>query len=360
MGNFRLVLSRSRNSWFICAAVIVVLGCWLTPVASFASAPPPPNDNYLASTRILQVESTGMRHTVFDDIQPDTSGATTQPDLFNPDSSGLPFAGGGPEPQTCAGTAYGKTVWYDMHPAVPGGVEIVASGYTTAIALFRYHAQTAQLIRGSVLCQVSGGSVLNDFAVPVELQAHKAYTFQVGGLATASGGFDSGRLEVSVTFFPDHDGDGVFDELDHCPLLPGVRRFGGCPPALNPTPRFDDIPGPQSTRLNLLRIDRIPGSARVEARCRVCGIQQVELSRPHGHSVTMTGLAGASLPLGAKLEIWVTKSATGKKGDDFQYGAIGSYISYTVGTGGLGSRVIRCLMPGSMTPRSQCPPGGRR
>ena len=61
---------------------------------------------------------------------------------------------------------------------------------------------------------------------------------------------------------------------------------------------------------------------------------------------------------GDKLEIWVTKRATGT--GNYRYGAFGSYISYTFNSGTLGDRVLRCLMPGSLTPRQTCPPGGRR
>lgn len=349
----------------VLAALTLALGLAAGPAVSVAAAaataPPPPNDNYLLSTVIPQSETTGVKHTTYRNVIPDTSGATTQSQLFNPDQSGLPFGGGGPEPVTCNGTTYGETVWYDVRPRVPGGVEIQASGYTTAIAFFQYNVNNSMLIRSSDLCQTSGSSTLNDFAVPEELQAHKRYTFQVGGLATGPGEFDSGRLSLQVTFFPDHDGDGVLDEQpDHCPFLPGVLRFGGCPPTINPIPRFDFIPGSTGTRLSFLRVDQIPGGSRVEARCRVCGVGQVRHASLHGNSVLMTGFAGTHFPLGSKLEIWVTKSATGKVGDQFRFGAIGSYISYTVGTGGLGHRVIRCLMPGSMTPRRQCPPGGRR
>ena len=341
-------------------ALTVALGLAAGPAASAApaTAAPPPNDNYLLSTIIPQSETTGMRATTYRNVIADTSGATTQSQLFNPDQSGLPFGGGGPEPVGCNGTAYGKTVWYDLRPRVPGDVEIQASGYPTAIAFFQYNVRNSMLIRSTDLCQTSGSSTLNDFAVPVGLQAHKRYTFQVGGLATAPGVFDSGRLNLQVTFFPDHDGDGVLDTLDNCPLLPGVKRFGGCPPTINPTPRSNFIPGPSSTQLIFLRVDQVPGGASVLARCRVCGLRQERRVTPHGNSVQMTDFARTRLPLGSKLEIWVTKKATGKVGDQFRFGAIGSYISYTVGTGGLCHRIIRCLMPGSMTPRLQCPPGG--
>jgi len=63
------------------------------------------------------------------------------------------------------------------------------------------------------------------------------------------------------------------------------------------------------------------------------------------------------MPDGAKLEIFVTKSAVGGHTSIYRYGAIGSYISYPVISGHLESgsfRVIRCLLPGSLTPRLTC------
>ena len=63
----------------------------LLALPATAAAAPPPNDNYLASTTIASQE---YRDSV------DTTEATTQPDLFNPNRDGLPFGGGDPEPTT--------------------------------------------------------------------------------------------------------------------------------------------------------------------------------------------------------------------------------------------------------------------
>lgn len=340
----------------LAVGLAALAGCVCCSSVSNAAAMPPPNDNYLASTVIGQVESTSSRLARFKDAQ-DTTEATTQTDLFNPDKFGQPLGGAGPEPTACSGTSYGKTVWYDLHPRIPGGVKIIVSGLTTAIAVYEYDPQTALIVR-RVQCQVStdtlsnplGSDTVNYFLLLNEVRPGKAYTIQVGGLQRGSV-FDSGQLEFDLTFYPDHDGDGVYDLSDACPTLPGTGK-DGCPPTINAAPRYSFTNVQSGIRLGLLRVDAIPGGARVEVRCRSCGLRQVTYAGPHASSVTMTGFIGRTLPLGAKLEFWVTKGRT--RSGSYKYGAIGSYISYTVGFGGIGSRVIRCLLPGSRLPRSNC------
>ena len=88
-------------------------------------------------------------------IAEDTTGTTTQPDLFNPNKQGLAFGGGGAEPLACNHVRYGSTVWYDLHPDVPMGVQLIASGFPSAIAIYQYNAHTAMLEPKSVLCQTA-------------------------------------------------------------------------------------------------------------------------------------------------------------------------------------------------------------
>jgi hypothetical protein len=58
--------------------------------------------------------------------------------------------------------------------------------------------------------------------------------------------------------------------------------------------------------------------------------------------VRFAGLRNRRLPVQARLEIFVTKSQS-----------IGSYIRYTVTRGNF-KRTVRCLRPGSRTPRRSC------
>ena len=62
----------------------------------------------------------------------------------------------------------------------------------------------------------------------LDVKGKKNYTIQVGGAAGAGG-----ALTFKADFFPDTDGDGVLDDqLDKCKTVPGIERFGGCPPEL--------------------------------------------------------------------------------------------------------------------------------
>ena len=337
-------------------AVLIGLAITLPPSASAATAT---NDNYLSSwvvpdahvvarfRRVLEVTRT---------VTEDTTGTTTQPDLFNPNKEGLAFGGGGAEPLACNHVQYGSTVWYDLHPDVPMGVQLIATGYPSAIAIYEYNARTAQLDRKSVLCQEAQTNS-NTFAVLGDLKAGKSYTVQVGGLQNGAG-FFSGPLQVTFNLFPDHDADGQVDGVDKCPFLKGVLRFGGCPPAIIPRPTYSYQGAGAGLRLNSLVVGSIPGGARVEARCRRCGVRQVEVAGRHSSSVTLSRFAGLSMPAGSHLEVWVTKGAVkGKAGQSsiYRFGAIGGYVNLTVKNAALGSRVLRCLLPGSLKPQRSCP-----
>lgn len=332
--------------------LVLVSGALLAP--SVAAAVPPDNDNYLASTIVVQSQTTGSQPSPFETTV-DTTDATTQTDLFNPDPFGTITTGGGAEPTDCFGVQYGKTVWYDLRPVIPGDVEMTtASGFATVIALWQYDPQTDLLVKPEIDCQGST-SLTNDLPEPTELQAHRQYTIQVGGVQTASG-IGGGPIDFKVTFFPDHDGDGVLDLQDDCPTLKGVQRYGGCPPSIIPVPRYSY--GTESggvTTLSQFRLDRIPGGAHVVARCRKCAFTVSATAGPRASSLTLTGLVGRAIAPGDKLEIWVTKKASGT--GDYKYGAIGAYISYVAQGGSLVDRVLRCLMPGSMTPQTVCPAG---
>jgi hypothetical protein len=343
-------------------AVPLVTLCWWIAAAPAEAQAPPPNDNYLSSTIIPQAMTTSFQQVMYTDTQ-DTTSATTQPDLFNPERSGLPFGGGGPEPVTCHGVTYGNTIWYDMHPKIPVSVELNASGFLNVIAVYEWSLQTSKITR-EIGCQVSASATqTNDFIFPVELQKGHVYTVQIGGVQTPAG-VAAGPLTFSATFFPDHDGDGVLDPLDACPtlagpLLPnGAPQFGGCPPTLRPTVSYSYL-GPTASALSITKFEltSIPGRARLQARCS-CGVQQTIEDGAHANSVTLTSFVGARIPLGSTIEIWATKRATGR--GIYKYGAIGAYRKYTVSSSGLGTPIKRCLMPGSMTPRLQCPPGGRK
>ena len=356
------VVRRSVLTWrgrvrLTISAVVVLIGVAITlpPPAHAAAAT---NDNYLSSWVIPDAQVVPRFRPVPEvtrTVAEDTTGATTQPDLFNPNKEGLAFGGGGAEPLACNHVKYGSTVWYDLHPDVPMGVQLIASGYPSAIAIYEYNARTAQLDRKSVLCQEAATNT-NTFPVLGDLKAGKAYTVQIGGLQNGAS-FFAGPLQVTFNLFPDHDADSVLDGVDKCPFLQGVMRFGGCPCHRSP-PNLRLQGRGAGLRLTSVVVGSIPGGARVEARCRQCGVRQVEVAGRRANSVTLSRFAGVTMPAGSHLEFWVTKSAVnGKAGQSsiYRFGAIGSYINLTVKNAALGSRVLRCLMPGSLKPRRSCP-----
>src|SRR5690349_1956841 len=204
----------------LAVAVLACVGALAVPAA--ASAAPPPNDNYLSSTSISD-SSRPLGKSFTDSI--DTTDATTQSDLFNPDKDGQPLGGAGPEPTSCpGGTTFGKTAWWDFRPQSPGAAEIKASGgFDVVVAVYEWSSSTSMITR-TVTCQNAepGSETVQLF----DLRKNHNYTVQVGGA-----GNTGGPLQFSLDYFRDRDGDGVFDEIDDCVSIPGTTK-GGCPPTL--------------------------------------------------------------------------------------------------------------------------------
>lgn len=308
-------------------APIVALVALALPGAALAVAPV--NDDYLKSTPINRPDTRVPREDVKTSV--DTTEATTQPDLFLP---GTAAGGGGPENTTCQGRAFGKTVWYDLHPDVDGALEVQTGGFNVAINLYEFDNRSAKILR-AVDCSSATGT--QDFIPGTRLKAKRHYTIQIGGLDEGAGPL-GGVLGISFQFFADRDDDDVFDPLDACPDLPGVRAAGGCPPELRSTPKLTATPTATGIIVRKLSVSA-PKGAKVEVRCR---------RRCSGHQVRTAGvvsfplLRGRALPAGAAIEIFVTKPK-----------AIGTYVRYEVVRGNF-KRVDRCLRPGSHTPRKKC------
>jgi hypothetical protein len=308
-------------------ASLVALGALVVPTVALAVAPV--NDDYLKSTPVNRADTRLTREEVKTNV--DTTEATTQPDLFVP---GSPTGGGGPESTVCNGRAFGKTVWYDVHPDVDGALEIQTGGFDVAIALYEFDNRSAKILR---LVQCSAEPGTQDFIPRSRLKAKRHYTIQIGGLDNGAGPL-GGLLGVSFQFFADRDDDDIFDPLDTCPDQPGVREAGGCPPELRSTPKLTASPTGSGIVVRKLTVSA-PKGAKVEVRCR---------RRCSGHQVRTAGvvsfplLRGRALPAGAVIEIFVTKSKS-----------IGNYTRYEIVRGNF-KRVDRCLRPGSHTPRKTC------
>jgi hypothetical protein len=302
-------------------AVCLVLAA-VAASPAVAAAVPPVNDNYLAS---LPADTPNRQFSA----TADTTEATVQADLFNPNRDGQPLAGGGPEPTTCDGAPIGKTVWYDLAPQVQGSYAIRATGFATAVAVYEWSADNSRISR-LVDCSTNGGA--DDLIVDV--LAKHSYTIQVGGVGGAFG-----PLTLKADFFQDRDGDQVFEPLDKCASVPGVERFGGCPPELKTRPRISvDYLG-NGVRVTRLTVSGVPKGAKVVARCGGCGSQTVKAKRTG--TVSLGKIVGRTVANGKKVEVSVTMGRTGT--GNYKYGATGTFARWEISGNRLGRIFERCL-----------------
>jgi hypothetical protein len=292
--------------------------------APVASAAPPENDHYLAATALNAAGSKMPRDTVSSPVT-DTTDATLQPDLLAP-----PAAGGPPEPNACGDTPLGRTVWYRFFPDVDGRIKLQAVGFDATLALVPFTSVNAPLPQGYT-CANQREDTIETLEQKVE--AGTGYAVQVGGAAGAAG-----VLQVSFTFQPDRDGDGVNDEVDRCPSRPGTAN--GCPPeiAAGIGFRYDGAPG--GARFRYLEVRRAPQSARIDVRCsRGCRPQRLKV---RSRLTQITSFRGRFMPAGARIELRITKR-----------GFVGAYREFTVSTGDVKTS-DGCLRPGSTVPRRSC------
>jgi hypothetical protein len=313
----------------------------LTATSAPALAAPPLNDNYLASTA-LNSKGSPLAPTLMDSV--DTTDATTQPDLFNPGPDGQPLGGAGPENTQCNGTAFGKTVWWDFHPKVDGGVEIKTSGFDNVISVYQWDDRTSKIVR-TVQCQDLSSGPSEDMVLTDEVKGGKAYTVQVGGVAGPGGLIAGGPLSFELDYFADTDGDGVYDAIpDHCRTTPGPDRFGGCPPQLKsivaPSLNFDSAG--TGIRINRLVLGSVPKGAKVQARCGGC--PTVTTVARHS-TVDFKRLIGRIVPKGSKVQLRVTLGHTGT--GRYKFGATGVLISWPVKVGAIGLKRLQCLHVGT-------------
>lgn len=315
---------------------VVALLIAVTPVAP-AQAAPPRNDNYLASLRIN--DGTGALPARFGETV-DTTEATTQPDLFDPSRDGQPFGGSGPEPTSCAEAAsYAATVWYDFVPPTPGAVTFTTTGFDSVIAVYEFDLETAQLGK-LIVCQNKSAGVVERRAIQRPLRAGRSYTVQVGGVNGAAG-----LLDLAFEWFPDRDGDEVFDEApDKCADLPGIPAFGGCPPVVRGSPRLTVVRTGAAVRVQRLVVDRGDRGARIRVSCRRCG-PAVRARVTRGGTLRLGGFEGRTVAAGDRIEVRLTRPRSGS--GRFRNGAIGRVVRWPITSAGLGPSKVTCTRPGS-------------
>jgi hypothetical protein len=298
-------------------------------VSVAVAAPPgaPPNDDYLQSFSLNQPRTVLERKDTLGDKR-DTTKASTQNDVFNP-----PNKGGPAEPTACGTTSYGKTVWYDFYPDVPGLTRIRASGYDTVITVVPFNGKTGVPDFASRQCVNGSSSTTEELLARVAKGA--SYTIQIGGV-----GNTGGNLEFLFDFLADTDGDGVLDDVDKCKRLKGTSKNAGCPTRLKADVTLRAKPTASGIELVALTVTARRG-VRVEVTCtRGCRKQVKRKTRRK--TTKFPRLKGKRLGAGSKLVIRVTKRR-----------AIGAYVSYRISKGNF-RKTERCMNPGSRKPRRRC------
>ena len=305
-------------------------GCAALPAA--AGAAPPANDNYLSSIPV-NAYGTVLTTAEVSDTR-DTTEATVQSDLFSPTSSG-----GGAESTLCNGVPFGKTVWYDFHPDIPGTAELQTAGFDATVSVYEFDRATSKLTK-LIGCGNDPG-VTEDVFAPV--LGGRSYTVQIGGV-DAGAGPAGGNLQFKFQFFGDRDQDDVFDPLDHCKTIPGPRESGGCPRDMKSTVRLTAQPAGSGIIVRSLSVKARKG-AHASLSCRkVCHVKQGRNARAQAaKTVSFSKLKGRFLPAGASIVVRVTKA-----------GFFGDYVRFDIKPGNF-KRFDRCLYPGKKKPHKNCP-----
>lgn len=294
-------------------------------LAGTALAQAPTNDNYLDSLRLNEPGKRLERTNTLRDTR-NTTNATVQGDVFSP-----PQSGGPAEATTCGTTSYGKTIWYDFYPDVPGLARIRASGLNSVISVIPFNRTTGTPNFGLRRCINDSASTTEELLA--EVAKGRSYTIQLGGVNNVFG-----NLELLFDFLADTDGDKVLDDVDKCRRFKGSRKNSGCPSRLKGNPLLRARPiagGIEVVGLSVSASKRSRVSVKCTRGCR----SEVRRARS---TVRFRRIRGKQLRAGSKIVVRVTRK-----------GAIGAYTSFRV-TNGNFKRTERCLNPGSTKPRRKC------
>jgi hypothetical protein len=293
----RAAHTRSRRSIAVLATIVAFATTAAVP--AIAAAPEAPiNDNYLASLNLNAPGTPLNREDTLSDLR-NTSGATVQSDILSPPSHGGPA-----ELTGCNGVTEGKTIWYDLYPDAEGLLRVRTSAdFGTVMAVMPFDPHSLLPDNTQRVCTVNQPTAAGELFDKV--QAGKAYTVQIGGVAEAGG-----SLQVLFDYLVQPKRLQAETTLTAQPLSSGVRVVS-------------------------LSVSA-PKKARVEVRCtRGCGPQARTAA-----SVGFPRLRGATLPSGSSLKIYVTAK-----------NEIGAFIEYKIGRGRF-KKVQKCLAPGSKKPET--------
>ncbi len=206
------IARRTRTALLTTVAVAA-----LATFAPVADAVPPSNDDWELADAI-NGGNPPVQGTTYN-VSADTDEATEQDWEFT----------------QCGDSVYGKTVWWDIFPNVPGWVFVTASGYDAVIGTVPWDSQN--LYTNEWFCDDDPSDVTTESAA-FFLDSNRSHSIQIGGFAGyASDGADestadSGLVEVKVTFYADRDRDGILEAPaqppDRCPEQQGTAANQGC------------------------------------------------------------------------------------------------------------------------------------
>lgn len=312
-----------RMGW--CAVAVLAIAGSLSSAAAAADAPPV-NDDYLTSLRLEDAHSRTPRAALYD-VQ-EASAATVQADLLLPEHSG----GGGAEPTSCDGVAYGRTIWYDIRPDQHGAIRLQSAGRDGVIALYEWNPRTLHL--GTRIRCVNQPGLQDE--LDAWLDKGKSYTVQLGGVDDGTGPA-GGQVQFTEQFLDDSDRDEVIDLMDKCVGTKGTSKLKGCLPEVNVVPTLNwrryDV-GVAIRELSVVDHTRRGGRA----------VAWLSGGRSFTHRLrdgkaSFTDNFSGFLPLRSMLTVVVTRP-----------GAIGERFRWSISSSGIGPRQTSCLLPGTRRP----------
>jgi hypothetical protein len=221
-------------------------------------------------------------------------------------------------------------VWYRFFPDVDGRISMQAVGFDATLALLPFTSVATPLPQGFTCANARDDTIER---LNARVRAGSPYAVQVGGAAGAAG-----PLQVTFTFTPDRDGDGIGDDRDGCPRLPGTA--GGCPPRITASIPYKFDTAPDGVRFRYIQIVDAPFGARVDVRCsRGCRRYSFTV---RSNVTRLRSFRGRYVRRGASIEVRVTKR-----------GYIGIYRRFAISAGDVRT-TSHCLPPGANSPQRTC------
>jgi hypothetical protein len=334
---------------------LVVLAVVPASAAAQAQVAPPEGDNYLFPIP-LNGSLTNPPPFPSDQIGfvADTTTYTTQPDMYNPPSSGGP-----PEPTNCGTQTspdiYGNTIWSVFYSNRYGVMNVSTAGpFDTVIGVLPFQGPANPVPELNLgYCQDSLSGFQEDTTFLVG--KNRWYAIQVGG-TSPTGAPTGGQVQVkfSLTKPPTVAGDAFL--------------FWKVPPLRVTTAYVKNVPKGETLTLSCTRGACHKKTVRVKSK-PTSGLFSGKIAAPppgvhmaggagadgstsadiafrqivHEAKAKVTLLTNQRVNSGAKIELRITRP-----------GFIGKYYVWKVSSSSISSPTKKCMNPGSTKPRKAC------